>query len=77
MSKFDVQPLSWIVKEQKLEQALKTILFKCHKRKMVKNPMPIDEFWKDFKNDPNLELAHILEEVGDIAYDVLKETNAQ
>jgi len=63
--------------EQKIrayELALQTILFKCHKRKMLKNSPNLEEYWKGFVNN-TLELAAILESVGDIAYAALNEAD--
>ena len=55
-------------KLQIYEDALKAILFKCHKRKMLKNPPPPEEWWGPVMENP-IELVGLLEMVGDIAYD--------
>lgn len=63
--------------EQKIlayELALQTILFKCHKRKMLKNPPPPEEWWGPLMEYP-IELVALLESVGDIAYTALNEAD--
>ena len=63
--------------EQKIrayELALQTILFKCHKRKMLKNPPSQKEWWGPLMDSP-IELVGLLESVGDIAYMALNEAD--
>ena len=49
------------------EMALVQILRKAHRRKMVKNPPSIREFYDDMCIGKRNELAEIFEELGDIA----------
>ena len=57
---------------EKYEHALRSILFKCHKRKMLKNPPSQEEWWGPVMENP-IELVGLLEMMGDIAYEALKE----
>ena len=59
-------------KQEIYETALRNILFKCHKRKMLKDPPPPEEWWRPMMDDPK-ELVWLIEMVGDIAYDALKQ----
>ena len=59
-------------KQEIYETALRNILFKCHKRKILKDPPPPEEWWGPVLDNP-IELVGLLEMVGDIAYDALKE----
>ena len=61
-----------MTKEQIYEDALKNIIFKCHRRKMYKNPPPPEEYWEPVMHNP-IEVVWLLETVGDIAEDALKE----
>ena len=59
-------------KQEIYETALRNILFKCHKRKMLKDPPPPEEWWGPVLDNP-IELVGLLEMVGDIAFDALKQ----
>ena len=59
-------------REESLEQALRIILFKAHKRKMLKDPPPLDSWWGEVMKDP-YELVMLIEPIGDIAYEALKQ----
>ena len=59
-------------KQEIYETALRSILFKCHKRKMLKDPPSPEEWWGPVLDNP-IELVGLLEMVGDIAFDALKQ----
>ena len=54
------------------EMALIQILRKAHRRKMVKTPPSIREFYDDMCIGKRNELAEIFEELGDIAKGALE-----
>ena len=61
---------------EKHKDALRRILFMAHKRKMLKNPPPLEDWWGIFldgSNESALELCSLIESIGDIAYEALKD----
>jgi hypothetical protein len=65
-----------LTREEIFEQALRIILFKAHKRKMLKSPPPKEEWWGFIMSSP-IELVDIIEQMGDIAYKALADGDKQ
>lgn len=60
---------------KKQAEALKRILFMCHKRKMLKNPPALEHWWGNMLTSP-IELCSLIELIGDVAYDALSEDDS-